>query len=147
VIVVIGSQAHVPSLAVAEVYQRIRRTSPPAGCPAGGAQSSAVSSGCGQPQHFSRPSAESIDSTPSTGLSVISVTPVSKKSRPGVFSGLAPESAQALIASIPLEAISSGYCCEVAPITPSLTFSTPGQPPSTETIRTSSCLPKDFSAS
>ena len=30
----------------------------------------------------------------------------------------------------------SGYCCEVAPITPSLTEATPGQPPSTETIRT-----------
>ena len=38
----------------------------------------------GQPQQFSRPNAESLDSTPSAGLSVISVTPVSTKSLPAV---------------------------------------------------------------
>ena len=42
---------------------------------------------------------------------------------------------------MPRDAISSGYCCEVAPITPSATFCTPGQPPSTETISTSFSRP------
>ncbi len=60
---------------------------------------------------------------PSTGLSVTSATPVSKKSLPGVGCGL-----RAVVGPVrrsprcPSEAISSGYCCEVAPITPSLTF-------------------------
>jgi hypothetical protein len=47
---------------------------------------------------------------------------------------------------MPSEAISSGYCCEVAPITPSLTEATPGQPPSTETIITLPSRPTAFSA-
>src|SRR4029079_8146233 len=37
-------------------------------------------------------------------------------------------------APTPREAISSGYCCEVASMTPALTFRTPAHPPSTETI-------------
>jgi hypothetical protein len=55
-------------------------------------------------------------------------------SRPGVFSGFLPVLTKLAIASTPFEAISSGYCCDVAPITPALTEATPGQPPSTETI-------------
>ena len=58
-----------------------------------------------------------------------------------------PSFANATTASTPISAIFSGYCCEVAPITPPLTFSTPGQPPSTETIMTSFSLPAAFSAS
>src|SRR5688572_11878800 len=40
-----------------------------------------------QPQHFARPSSTLSEGTPSTGLAVMSSTPVLKKSRPGVFSG------------------------------------------------------------
>ena len=68
-----------------------------------------------------RPSAEVIEGTPSTGLSVTSATPVSKKSLPGVFSGFSPVSAHVLTASTPKAAMSSGYCCEVAPSAPSAT--------------------------
>ena len=100
-----------------------------------------------QPQHLSVPSLVSMDSTPSTGLSVTRFTPVSKKSSPGVFSGLLPSLAHAAIASIPSDAISSGYCCDVAPITPSATSATPGQPPSTDTISTSPSRPTALSAS
>jgi len=50
-------------------------------------------------------------------------------------------------AATPLEAISSGYCCEVASITPALTLRTPAQPPSTETIVVLACdFPALFSA-
>lgn len=100
-----------------------------------------------QPQHLSLPALVSIESTPEAGLSVISVVPVSKKSLPGVGAGFSPLSANFLIASMPSEAISSGYCCEVAPMTPSATFFTPGQPPSMETISVSFSLPTAFSAS
>ena len=65
----------------------------------------------------------------------------------GRIAGFSPVSANFLIASMPIDAISSGYCCEVAPMTPSATFLTPGQPPSTETISTSFSLPTAFSAS
>jgi hypothetical protein len=75
------------------------------------------------------------------------LTPVLKNSRPGVGSGFSPVSAQVTIASIPSEAISSGYCCDVAPMMPSATFWTPGQPPSTDTMMTSSSRPKARSAS
>ena len=88
-------------------------------------------SGDGQPQHFFSASSEVIDSTPLTGLSVTSVTPVLKKSRPGEVLGFSPLFLKATIASTPIEAMSSGYCIEVAPMTPALTFLTPGQPPST----------------
>ena len=60
-------------------------------------------------------------------MSVTRETPVSKKSLPGVLAGLLPSLAQAAIASTPFDAISSGYCCDVAPMTPSFTFWTPGQ--------------------
>ena len=56
-----------------------------------------------------------LDSSPSTGLSVISTAPVSKKSRPSVFGGISPVA----IASTPSSAISSGNCIDVAPIRPS----------------------------
>ena len=72
---------------------------------------------------------------------------MSVKSLPSVFAGSSPVSTYFLIASMPIDAISIGYCCEVAPITPSMTFCTPGQPPSTETISTSPSRPTDFSAS
>ena len=50
-------------------------------------------------------------------------------------------------AATPSDAIRSGYCCEVASMTPALTFRTPAQPPSTETIVTSAVvLPAFFSA-
>src|SRR5690606_15153273 len=100
-----------------------------------------------QPQQSSSPLALSMDSTPSTGSSVTSATPVSTKSLPSVGVGLVPVSAQALIASTPSAAICSGYCCEVAPMTPSFTLATPGQPPSTDTMSTSFSRPKDLSAS
>ena len=58
-----------------------------------------------------------------------------------------PSLAKSTIAFTPISAIFSGYCCEVAPMTPFLTFSTPGQPPSTETIVTSFSLPAALSAS
>jgi hypothetical protein len=41
----------------------------------------------------------------------------------------------------------SGYCCDVASITPARTFRTPAQPPSTDTTVTPLCvLPAFFSA-
>ena len=58
-----------------------------------------------------------------------------------------PSLAKAAIAATPSAAIFSGYCCEVAPIWPAFTASTPGQPPSTETIVTSFSLPAALSAS
>jgi hypothetical protein len=61
------------------------------------------------------------------------LTPVSKKDLPGHGSASC-RPANLAIASMPSAAIFSGYCCEVAPITPSLTEATPGQPPSTETM-------------
>src|SRR4051794_1915458 len=80
------------------------------------------------PQHLEVPSFTSIDLTPETGLSVTSETPVSKKDLPSVGLGFSLVSANFLIASMPSAAIISGYCCDVAPITPSLTDLTPGQP-------------------
>jgi hypothetical protein len=78
-------------------------------------------------------------STPSTGLSVTSATPVSKKSRPGVTAGFSPVRLNLAMASTPSWAIFTGYCCEVAPIVPALTASMPGlQPPSTDTTVTPS---------
>ena len=62
-------------------------------------------------------------------------------------SGFLPDLANSATASTPIEAISSGNCIEVAPITPAWTFFTPGQPPSTEVISTSPSLPAAFSAS
>lgn len=58
--------------------------------------------------------------------------------------GIVPSVKQA---SMPREAISRGYCCEVAPITPASTFFTPGQPPSMDTISTFFSMPTAFSAS
>ena len=43
--------------------------------------------------------------------------------------------------------MSSGNCMEVAPMTPAATLSTPGQPPSTETMMTSSSRPAALMAS
>src|SRR3712207_7414588 len=51
--------------------------------------------------------------------------------------GLVPSAANFATASTPIAAILSGNCMEVAPMTPLATLSTPGQPPSTETIVTS----------
>ena len=99
-----------------------------------------------QPQHLARPSLELIDGTPSTGLSVTSDTPVLKKSSPGDGTGFLPVLAYSTAASTPSEAISSGYCCAVAPIAPAATFFTPGQPPSTDTMRVLLSLPAAFSA-
>jgi hypothetical protein len=45
-----------------------------------------------------------------------------------------PVFANLTTAATPREAISSGYCCEVASMIPALTLRTPAQPPSTETI-------------
>ncbi len=86
------------------------------------------------PQQRSRPLVVSMLSRPSTGLSVTSATPVSKKSRPGVTAGFSPPRAILAIASTPSWAIFNGYCCEVAPIVPFFTLLTPSQPPSTDTI-------------
>ena len=61
-------------------------------------------------------------------------------------SGLVPSLAKAATAATPSDAMVSGYCCEVAPIWPAFTASTPGQPPSTETIVTSLSLPAAFNA-
>ena len=89
-----------------------------------------------------------IDLRPCTGLSVMSCTPVSKNLRPGVGFGFLPVLANSTTASTPFDAMSSGYCCEVAPMTPALTFFTPGQPPSTETTSTlPSALPAALRAS
>ena len=77
----------------------------------------------------------SIDVTPAAGWSVTKFTPVLKKVKPADTDGLVPSFANAAIASMPFDAINNGYCCEVAPITPDLTEATPGQPPSTETIK------------
>ena len=87
------------------------------------------------PSRASGPPSTSIDGTPSTGLSVISVAPVSRKLEAGSIFGHRAVLAK-LIASSAIDAILSGYCCEVAPMTPALTFFTPGQPPSIETIST-----------
>src|SRR3954470_17650457 len=76
---------------------------------------------CTQPQQVDFPAAVSTLSTPSCGSSVTSLTPVSKKSRPGLVFGLVPSLASLAIASTPLAAISNGYCCAVAPMMPSLT--------------------------
>src|SRR5688572_460354 len=43
-----------------------------------------------QPQHLARPSLVSMDFTPSAGLSVTRLTPVSKKSLPSVGLGFVP---------------------------------------------------------
>jgi hypothetical protein len=45
-----------------------------------------------------------------------------------------------------MAAIFSGYCCEVAAITPAPTSLMPAQPPSTETMITPFSLPAFFSA-
>ena len=59
--------------------------------------------------------------TPAAGLSVTSATPVSKKALPSVGAGFVAVLG-ALRDRLDAErAISSGYCCEVAPMTPSLT--------------------------
>src|ERR1700749_1814278 len=100
-----------------------------------------------QPQQSFMPSSLLIDGTPATGWSVISVAPVSVKSRPGVFSGFLPVLTKLTIASRPNEAIFSGYCWDVAPMIPALTFLTPGQPPSMATTRTPFSLPSALSAS
>src|SRR6185295_9506639 len=112
----------------------VRQEKGPAGAPAGRAQDR-------QPQQFCWPKVVSWDGTPVCGWSVIRLTPVSTKVLPAVFSGLVPSLANAAIAFTPSCAIFSGYCCEVAPIWPAFTAATPGQPPSTETIVTSFCLP------
>ena len=56
------------------------------------------------------PFVESIDGTPSAGESVTRFTPVLKNVNPSEAAGLVPSFANAAIASIPLDAISSGYC-------------------------------------
>ena len=65
---------------------------------------------------------------------VQSFTPVSKKSLPSVTAGLVPVVARSKMALTPSSAIRSGYCCEVAPMTPSLTV-----PPEPQIVL--SCLP------
>ena len=74
------------------------------------------------------------------------VTPASVKSLPSDVSGFVPSAANFAIASTPSSAIFSGYCCEVAPIWPAFTWSTPGQPPSTDTIVTAFSRPAALSA-
>src|SRR5258708_37549211 len=100
-----------------------------------------------QPQHILRPSSEDFEGRPWTGLSVMSSTPVLKKSRPGVRSGFLPDLANSATASTPFDAISNGNCIEVAPMMPALTFLTPGQPPSTETTKVPLSLPTALSDS
>src|SRR5262249_21073041 len=100
-----------------------------------------------QPQHIFSPSSAVFEGKPCTGLSVMSWTPVPKKSSPGFFAGFLPDLANSATASTPLAAISKGNCIEVAPMTPDLTFLTPGQPPSIETMSVPLSLPTAFSAS
>ena len=94
-----------------------------------------------------RPSALLIDGTPGTGLSVISVAPVSVNGKPGVGVGFLPVFTKSAIACTPIAAIFSGYCCDVAPSVPAATLRTPGQPPSTATNSTLFALSSAFSAS
>src|SRR6267143_599661 len=93
------------------------------------------------PQQLSRPNLVSLESTPETGLSEMSVTPVSVYPDTRL-----PVVAKSTPASTPRLAIFSGYCCEVAAIRPSTTPPTPAHPPSTETMSTCPCLPRFFSA-
>ncbi len=62
------------------------------------------------------------------------------------MAGLVPSFASCAMASTPSCAIFTGYCWAVAPMTPSFTFFTPAQPPSTETRITSFSLPAAWSA-
>ncbi len=77
---------------------------------------------------------------------MISCVPVSTKFFPAVAAGFVPSLANLATASMPIDAIFSGNCIEVAPMTPFFTLSTPGQPPSTETIVTSFSRPAALSA-
>src|SRR5258707_14593879 len=63
------------------------------------------------------------------------------KSVKGGVIGATSQQYPLLMASTGFEAINSGYCCEVAPMTPPFTLLTPGQPPSTATTSTPFALP------
>src|SRR4029453_7856775 len=80
--------------------------------------------------------------TPATAFLAMRLTPVSVY--PDAF---LPVFAYLTTAPTPSDAISSGYCCEVASMTPARTFRTPAQPPSTDTIVVPALvLPAFFSA-
>src|SRR5215218_3330074 len=87
------------------------------------------------PQQFARPYLTFLEATPLTALAAIRLTPVSVY--PEAF---LPVFAYLTTAATSSDAIFSGYCCEVASMTPALTLRTPAQPPSTETIVTSPLL-------
>jgi hypothetical protein len=93
------------------------------------------------PQHASMPNVVSLLSTPARGLSVMSVTPVWVQP-----DALLRDLAYSTPASTPSDAIFNGYCCDVAAMMPALTFFTPEQPPSTETIIAAFSFPADLSA-
>ena len=101
-----------------------------------------------QPQHFFKAAALSIEVMPGDRLVGdefdTGVEEIEARRR---LAACRRQPANVFTASTPFAAISNGNCIEVAPITPSLTLRTPGQPPSTETIITSLSRPTDFSAS
>ena len=101
-----------------------------------------------QPQHLAVPSLVSIELTPTAGLSVTRFTPVSKKSLPSVGFGLVAglgEGCDRLDAERSHQQrilLRRGADHSLGD-----RFFTPGQPPSTETIRTLPSMPTALSAS